>query len=225
MTQTIQTPTNLSYSQISWDIREYQAKSGYEILGVEFESRMNNLPSTDNGTVLVPIHCYLSSNHSGDKGAVFNRPGGNGGEYNVSSAYFGSAGSSGDNSTIKNPEGVWKKRTIELFPEYDRMEGTAEDSNGKIEVLGYADGVGQEQIVHVDVMTEIQWSGSYDIPYVDPSDNQTIINFVKTQNGWERPEKVLTLTDNTPNPRDEEHPILTQSEDSWGRYWFGHGFE
>ena len=32
--------------------------------------------------------------------------------------------------------------TIEVFPQYDRIEGTAEHDNGNTVVLGYANGIG-----------------------------------------------------------------------------------
>jgi len=73
-------------------------------------------------------------------------------------------------------------------------------------------------------MTEVQYvSGNMDLPDVDPSDNTTWINFIKTQNGWKRPNDVLQLTPGSNNPRDTFYPILNKAEDSWGRFKFSHG--
>jgi len=37
---------------------------------------------------------------------------------------------------IPETYGSWRKRKIEVFPQYDRIEGTAEDDNGNTVVLG-----------------------------------------------------------------------------------------
>jgi hypothetical protein len=207
------------------DIYEFTAKSGYDILGVEFESKMTNLPKTNNAGILLPVHCYLYADHQKDKTAVAAGATQTPGEYNIAGYYFDDAG--GTKSAIYNDYGDWRKQTIEMDPGDDSVIAMAENDYGSIMQVGYVSGVNPNEFPHLDVMTEIQIynPGNFDLPDVDPNDNTTIINFVKTQNGWKRPKDVLKLRSTFNNPRDEQKSILKKSEDSWGRFWFNHGVD
>lgn len=210
---------------IDRDVWEYEAKPGYKILGVDFESNMTNLPETSNATTLIPVHCYLETNHFVNRGAVTQRPSNQSGKHRVKSDYFHNAGSTGYNSSTTNTEGVWHDRKIELFPSYNIMEGAAEEDDGSLTTLGSAEGVTQNEIVHLDVMTEVQWENSFDLPQVDPNDNKTIINFVLTQNGWKRPGDVLKLRGHSTHYRANPYSICNMATDSWNRFWFYHGID
>lgn len=96
--------------EVKRDIYEYEAKPGYEILGVEFESNMTNLPKTSNTALLCPIHGYLYTDHHQDKCAVSCDATFDSNEYNATGYYFDSAGSGGNSSSIDNNYGSWRKR-------------------------------------------------------------------------------------------------------------------
>ncbi len=82
-----------------------------------------------------------------------------------------------------------RERRIELLTDLDKFKGWVKDTDDNWKLLGECSNVTENEIIHVDFMTEIQYN-VMDLPAFDWTYNK--LNYVKTNQGWLRPSECLT---------------------------------
>lgn len=202
--------------EVDQAVYEYKAKVGYEIYTLSFEANMNKLPHVGDDLLLIPCHAYLYENHFLKKGALVHRWETND-NYEISSNYFTDCG--GWDSHITVAKNQWRERRLEIVHNQNKLKGWAKDTNNNWVLLGECSNVTENEIVHIDVMSEIQYLGTMDLPAVDPDLNKIIFNWVYTNQGWKRPGECLSYN----GSQQGTWARINFATDDWDRFWFYFG--
>ncbi len=149
------------------------------------------------------------------EGAITHRAETNG-KYEVSSNYFTDC--AGYDSHITVAKNQWRERRIELLTDLDKFKGWVKDTDNNWKLLGECSNVTENEIIHADFMTEIQYN-VMDLPAFDWTYNK--LNYVKTNQGWLRPSECLTKR----GEQQGTYARIWWGVDDWGRFWFYHWIE
>lgn len=205
-------------TEIDQAVYEFEAEEGYEIYALSFEANMNKLPHVENDLLLIPCHAYLYENHHLKKGALTHRWETNG-NYEISSNYFTDCG--GWDSHITVTKNQWRERRLEIVLNQNKLKGGGKDTNNNWVLLGECSNVTENEMVHIDFMSEMQYIGTMDLPSVDPDLNKIILNWVYTNQGWKRPLECLSYN----GSQQGTWARIECATDGWDRFWLYFGIE
>jgi hypothetical protein len=202
---------------------QYAAAPGVTVYGVEFQVNVRHLPLVDGDWHLLPVHTYFHRDHTDDKLAIQHRNAGADSEgpegtHAVAASYMNDPdlGDTEHGRSVKQSTGTWLRRTLGLTYHEDAA-AVAFDASGDGDYLGRATDVPESSVVHVDVMSELQYDG--DRPAFDGCDrhaNRLIVDWVHTDEGRLRPLEAFEVDDAGTNG---QFARIDRGEDGRGRFW------
>jgi hypothetical protein len=188
--------------------------SDVQIASIVTGYRVFHYPTADDALLLVPNHCYTSSDHFEDRAAQMLTTGPD--DFQITSAYL-----DGRNPYDGEVGPRWHEGRVEI------------DRNGQIQTWHQSpDGdwtkTGQNDIGHedhfseLDMMTEIQYDEEMDLGRTYRGQLISQWRWIRdVDGGWHRPDDVLELQDGSNN--DGEHARIDWAVDQDdGRFYFWH---
>lgn len=196
---------------------QYSAAPALTVYGVEFQVNVTHLPLVDGDWHLLPLHTYFHRDHTDDKLALQHRNTGEG-THAVAASYMNDPdlGDTERGEATEQSTGRWLRRTLGLTY-HDDAAAVAFDGSGDGDYLGRATDVPETELLHVDVMSELQYEG--DRPAFGGCDrhaNRLILDWVHTDEGRLRPIDALDVDD---RGDDGEFARIGRAEDGAGRFW------